>query len=67
MKNKTETPAEEVDAINEAPVSACELLDEIGPLLIDYFLGSFLRVENGITYRLPNGQKFIITAKEVKA
>ncbi len=48
---------------NEQPVTANDLLAEIEPLLNDYFVGKITSDENGITYCLPNGQKFIIKAE----
>lgn len=51
---------------NEPHVNADGLLAEIKPLLDDYFVGEIV-LENGIiTYRLPNGQKFILECREVK-
>ena len=54
------------DAKNEPAVSAESLLEEIYPLLQDYFRGEISLNKNGITYVLPNGQKFIITATQVQ-
>ncbi len=63
MKNKTQNFTEEEK--NEFPVTASDLLAEIFPVLGDYFVGQISMDDNGITYSLPNGQKFILTAKEV--
>ena len=51
------------ELLNEPPVSAASLLEEMLPLLYDYFIGEIRRDGGDITYLLPNGQKFIITAK----
>ncbi len=50
---------------NETPITANDLLEEIKPLLIDCFVGEISSGENGIVYRLPNGQSFLIKAEEV--
>ena len=50
-------------AKHEPPVSANDLLAEIEPLLEEYFLGEITIDSEGITYRLPNGQTFLLTAK----
>ncbi|MDE6869016.1 MAG: hypothetical protein K2J83_07755 [Clostridia bacterium] len=49
---------------NETTVMAKSLLEEILPILDDYFIGEIALGEKGITYILPNGQKFIISAKQ---
>ncbi len=49
-------------AKKEPPVTAYELLQEIMPLLSDYFEGDISLTICGIAYSLPNGQKFIIKA-----
>ena len=61
MKNKTMTYSEELK--NEPPVSAEDFLAELLPLLFDYFEGEISFTNGGITYFLPNGQKFILTAQ----
>ncbi|MDE7215084.1 MAG: hypothetical protein K2N68_04545 [Clostridia bacterium] len=51
-------------AKKEPPVAAKDLLEEIMPLLSDYFEG-YIKLENyGIAYGMPNGQKFIFKAEE---
>lgn len=52
-------------AKNEKPIAAEELLEEIFPLLEDYFLGTISFDKNVITYNLPNGQNIIIRAEAV--
>ncbi len=54
---------EELKAKGETAVSPKGLLEEIAPLLRDYFIGEITLCGDGILYRLPNGQKFIITAR----
>jgi len=51
-------------AKKEPPVAANELLEEIAPLLSDYFEGDISLTIFGIAYSLPNGQKFILKAEE---
>lgn len=50
-------------AKKEPPVAAKNLLEEIYPLLGDYFEGDISIESRGIFYSMPNGQKFIISAK----
>ena len=49
---------------NEPPVKAENLLEEIKPLLNDYFVGDKSFNGNNLSYLLPNGQKFILTVKQ---
>ena len=51
-------------AKREPPVAANDLLLEILPLMQDYFVGEVTIDRGTILYRLPNGQKFRITAKQ---
>ncbi len=64
MKNQREKFNDEI-LKNEKPITADELLAEIKPLLDDYFIGEITLYDHGITYSLPDGQKFILTAKEI--
>ena len=59
MKNTRKFYGEE-ELVKEPPVTECVLLAEIKTLLNDYFNGDILLTDNGITYSLPNGQKFIL-------
>lgn len=52
-------------AENEEPITANDLLEEIKPLLKDYFAGEIFLIDNSILYKLPNGQNFLIKAEEV--
>ncbi len=47
-------------AKKEPPVTANELLEEIVPLLRDYFEGDISLTIYGIAYSLPNGQKLLL-------
>ncbi len=49
-------------ARNEPPITAGELLGEIAPLIEEYFLGDVRYDGKEIVYRLPNGQKFYLSA-----
>lgn len=51
---------------NELPFPASDLIEEIAPLLDDYFEGIFELDEKAITATFPNGQKFRIIAEEIK-
>lgn len=51
-------------AKKEPPVAAGDLILEILPLMQDYFVGDVTFDKGAITYRMPNGQKFRITAKQ---
>lgn len=64
-KQKEKLTNDEI-AKNEPPVTANSLLEEIKPLFSDYFKGKINSDGDGIIYELPNGQRFLITAKEVK-
>ena len=52
-------------AMNEDLISGEQLLLEIAPLIEEYFLGSVLFDGQCISYQMPNGQIFNITAKAV--
>jgi len=65
MEDQTKRFTEEEILKNEKPVEAGELLEEIKPLLEDYFIGDVSCNGEGIVYTLPNGQKFILSAKAV--
>ncbi|MDE5942918.1 MAG: hypothetical protein K2H30_01750 [Clostridia bacterium] len=51
------------ELMNEPNVSANSLLEEMLPLLHDYFIGELGIDGKGITYCMPNGQKFVISAE----
>lgn len=52
-------------AKEEPPIKASSLLEELMPFLKEYFIGELSFDGQAILYRLPNGQKFKITAQEV--
>ena len=61
-------PAQQTDdelLKNEPPIKAESLLCEILPLMEEYFIGNLSFEGRAILYRLPNGQKFKITAQSV--
>ncbi len=64
MKNELQTLTEEL-VKKEPPITATELLEEMKPLLDDYFIGEIGFHGNAITYRLPNGQTFCIKAEAI--
>ena len=53
-------------AKEEGQVTAESLLQEIEPLLNEYFIGEVIREENALKVNLLNGQKFSIIAEEIK-
>ena len=61
MKNEKKKFLKNEIAKNEPPIAASDLLAEIMPLLSDYFIGEIVLGDNGISYSLPNGQKFILS------
>ncbi len=67
MKNSIKRFTEEELIKHEQPVTAKDLLEEIKPLLEDYFIGDISFDGKGIVYTLPNGQKFILKAEETAA
>ncbi len=54
------------EAESESKISATNLIEEIEPILGDYFHGRIERSGEWLIYRLPNGQEFKITATEIK-
>ncbi len=53
-------------ATNEQHFNAEQLLNEIVPVLDDYFAGKIFFLDGKIECEFPNGQKFEITAVEKK-
>ena len=47
---------------NEKTISGKQLLEELLPLLKDYFVGEICLDGQSIIYLMPNGTKFILTA-----
>jgi len=62
MKNERNKFSDEELVGKEPPITAKNLLREIFPILQDYFTGDLSLKDSGISYSLPNGQRFIITA-----
>ncbi|MDE6411753.1 MAG: hypothetical protein K2L02_04370 [Clostridia bacterium] len=52
-------------AKEEPPIKAESLLQELLPFLKEYFLGAVSFDGQAIFYRMPNGQKIKISAREV--
>ena len=52
-------------AKNEPRFPADDLLQEIAPLLEDYFVAELGMRAHAITLFFPNGQKFKLTAQEI--
>lgn len=52
------------DAQGEPPVTAASIVDEIAPLLKEYFVASCRVLGEGISICLPNGQEFLLTVAE---
>lgn len=50
---------------HEFSITALELLEEIKPLLDDYFVGEICLLGNAIAYQLPNGQTFYLKAEAI--
>lgn len=53
------------DAKTEPPFPASDLLQEIAPLLVDYFVAEPETQENALVLKFPNGQKFRLSAEEI--
>ncbi|MDE6274596.1 MAG: hypothetical protein K2L87_06075 [Clostridiales bacterium] len=69
MEKQYVKKAEKVEAENaakkEEPFPASQLLQEIAPLLEDYFVGEVRCDEEGIALSFLNGQKFLLKAEAV--
>ncbi len=65
MEKQTQKFTDEELLKNEPPVKSGELLEEIKPLLEEYFIGKVCVDGEGIVYTLPNGQKFILNVKAI--
>lgn len=53
------------EAVNEKHFTANELLQELAPLLSDYFWGNVQLTEEGIIVTFPNKQKFRLNGIEL--
>ncbi len=66
MKNIERTlTQDELNAKKEPKITAFSLLEEILPLLKEYFIGEIESGDNCLIYSLPNGQKFRIAAEQI--
>ena len=65
MEEDLKKLANEVTPREPSP-AARELLKEIFPLMEEYFEGEMICTCRAIYYTKPNGQAFVITAREVK-
>lgn len=54
------------DAIKEGKVDGKDILEEITPLLYDYFVGGIKFDGEHILFYLKNSQKFEISIREIK-
>lgn len=52
-------------ACEEKPFPASDLLEEIAPLLTDYFEGNVIQKKDKIILSFCNGQKFELTISEI--
>jgi len=53
-------------AKKEEQFSAARLLQEIAPLLEEYFIGTVETEEQSVTISFPNGQKYVLQARELE-
>ena len=51
--------------VGKEVIKPIDLLQEIEPLLREYFVGDFQIVDNAIIMRFVNGQKFRLIAEEI--
>lgn len=66
MLNQNEkNNASKFDALNEEHITPLQLLQEVQPLLKEYFIGEFYIFENSIKMIFQNGQNFKLTIGEV--
>ncbi len=64
-RNKNKKLAVSFAAINEETILPTDLLQEILPLLQEYFVGNFKIEGNAISIKFLNGQKFRLTVGEL--
>ncbi len=62
---KNELNFDEIMAKKEPPITGGELLAEIKLLIDDYFCGEIVQEGHYLTYCMPNGQQWKLTAKAV--
>lgn len=56
----------EGNATKAGCIEANDLVEEILPLLGDYFNGNFVKTHDGIKMSMENGQEFQLCVKEIK-
>lgn len=64
-RNKNKKLAVSFAAINEETILPTDLLQEILPLLQEYFVGNIKIEGNAISIKFLNGQKFRLTVGEL--
>lgn len=64
LKDKKNT-ASNVDAVNEEGITPLQLLQEIEPLLKEYFIGNFEIKDSALNMTFLNGQAFKLAICEV--
>ena len=62
---KQKNTAVDITAENEKNITPLQLLQEIQPLLKEYFIGEFNIDSNAVNMSFKNGQKFKLTIGEV--
>ena len=53
------------DAESESTINPLQLLQEIEPLLQEFFIGDFEIVNRGLVMRFKNGQSFVVKVCEI--
>ena len=66
MNNFKQKNTAEQFAVSEGAISAKDLLEEVEPLLREYFIGEFELTAKAINLNFKNGQKFRLTIEELK-
>lgn len=56
----------ERNATKAESIKADDLVEEILPLLGDYFNGKFIKTPDGIKMSMENGQEFQLCVKEIQ-
>ena len=64
-KGSKKNTAYDNDAINEKNITPLQLLQEIEPLLKEYFIGDFEIKDNALNMTFKNGQTFKLNICEV--
>ena len=64
-KKEQKNTAPVFDAANEGVINPLQLLQEIEPLLREYFIGDFKIKDNAISMHFKNGQRFALKICEI--